>query len=464
MREELQVGILSCTRTHRAKSDTHSAGLITAIFGVMPIKECIAVMIRADRTSGGAVMFTRLMITTATVCVCCGTSAFGQSAETERSAREAFVAVMGQVARPGVYAVSNESNSLAALMKQTGGLTKASTGGLTVIRNQRLAQRVYWSQQETPAVELLPGDIVYADGQAHSQRGADVQVALIGLGPNPHVIPVPSNRADIESIVAYLGQHSKLTDAVRILPVGRRRTLRTVRADLAVIPSSAAVLYFPTEQVNPHKLPPLPPAFQSAGEESDGRSAIQLSSHEAATDDESDIRPLPLRRLEAPAEMTEPDMIARIRQAEAAPEPKAKQDAVAVPLATPEKQSTTTRTPESSFFTDQLTAGLIVVLIVVAVQTFVQRFSRGRKPEAAQAASTRPAARVEAQDSQPNKPAPVEAEQESAPTPIKPAGDEPTILPMTPPVEIKEKPATLFERVLLRMAEESANGTEKKSA
>ncbi len=200
-----------------------------------------------------------------------------------------YFGVLGQVARPGVYELSNSQPDLRDLIQQAGGLTTKATNQIRIVRQGNAGQIVFYS----PALKfpLAPGDLIVADGplmgQAQNQNRlrqtsalptniqtaeysvpenwefseAYRQVALVNLIERPVILPVPSTHANLQSVLAYLGQQPGLAGSVKVLPVGRGRTVRQTSSENRSEFSVPTVLYFHPQTVDRARLPKLPDVY-----------------------------------------------------------------------------------------------------------------------------------------------------------------------------------------------------------
>ena len=72
-----------------------------------------------------------------------------------------FVAIMGQVARPGVYEMRTADPQLTELVQRAGGLAPEASGSIRLIRHARTGQQVFYS----PGLSypLMHGDLLIAE-------------------------------------------------------------------------------------------------------------------------------------------------------------------------------------------------------------------------------------------------------------------------------------------------------------
>ncbi|ODA33380.1 SLBB domain-containing protein [Planctopirus hydrillae] len=176
---------------------------------------------------------------------------------------ESFVAMVGEVAQPGVYRLpagadsQNRVATIEQLVAQSGGLNPTASPSLRVIRKSRPDQRVYY--HPAGATSLEAGDVIIAenvpdhappDAARIEQNG--VQLVLLGVLPRPIVVRVKTQQASISSICAMLGQPPELSRNVKVLSPARIEHVDQT------IPQTALLIFAPGS-INPAQLPEFPP-------------------------------------------------------------------------------------------------------------------------------------------------------------------------------------------------------------
>jgi hypothetical protein len=131
-------------------------------------------------------------------------------------------AVLGAVARPGVYICVDDDLTLAELVGAAGGSRPHAAGSAQIIRRGHTGPRLNCSPPST--ARLSPGDVVVVEAAVAVESGW-VGVALVGLRPGePVVIQVPAPAPTLDQLLAALNQKPSLVDSVRLLRTSSRRT------------------------------------------------------------------------------------------------------------------------------------------------------------------------------------------------------------------------------------------------
>lgn len=195
-----------------------------------------------------------------------------ESAPRSAAPQTVFLGVMGEVARPGVYAAQTGS-TLAQLLKGAGGVTDAANQTVRVFRGGRLAQQMFLSAREPPV--LFAGDLVVVesrpdirppsragDGNRRTLKTApssEVQIAFLNIIDRPVVVKMLAGQATVTRIVEFLRQPEQIVSLVRVLPLSfaDRRAHRSDSGPNDLL-SSGTVLVFPRRSVRLATLPALP--------------------------------------------------------------------------------------------------------------------------------------------------------------------------------------------------------------
>jgi hypothetical protein len=191
------------------------------------------------------------------------------------STRSIHFGVMGEVARPGVYAATADW-TLTGLIKKAGGITPEANKTVRVIRGGRLAEQLYLGSGEAPS--LLPNDVIVVGARgstektlraAEANRGSNaqptvaaasaVQIAFLNLIDRPVIVKMSSEHATLARIVELLGQPADCIADIRVLaPLGAGPRVSD-SVDEATRPlESGTVLVFLAPSTRRDTLPALP--------------------------------------------------------------------------------------------------------------------------------------------------------------------------------------------------------------
>ncbi len=157
------------------------------------------------------------------------------------SAGLAYFGIMGAVSprHAGTYSSPQGSVELSQLVQSAQGLSDNATGMAQIIRNGRIAMRVFLNANITH--QLLPGDLVIlqrdrrqeqaAPGQGNGVRVASgtvmnqparsddrVEVAFVGILENrPIIVPLDKKYATVTDVIDAMQQHPALAETVRLI-------------------------------------------------------------------------------------------------------------------------------------------------------------------------------------------------------------------------------------------------------
>jgi hypothetical protein len=224
-----------------------------------------------------------------------------------------YVAVIGEVNRPGVYSTSStDYPKLVEIIQQAGGPTDKASGNVRIVRHGKPAGQLFLS----PGLRevLFSGDVVIVDGhrrgrtiagssgRQHSQqqeapRGVAasdepaVQIALVNLIERPVVLNnVPANLATKKGIASYLKQQPQV-DQIRVIatnPSPFNQQQDSVAAEQLL---NGTVLVFKESLVERANLPDdLPEAVQIDAPLPPGSEAANGSLHDTIGDNPKSIR------------------------------------------------------------------------------------------------------------------------------------------------------------------------------
>ena len=204
--------------------------------------------------------------------------------QSAQNSNDIQIGILGEVAKPGVYHVDAGSLSVQSLVRRAGGLTDDASMSIRIVRQERVAQSLFFSHQADS--QLMPGDVLVVESKralaavskvmeaelranpvhtaaASSADPVGVQVAFLNVLDSPVVVKLHAEDAQIEHVVQMLGQPIELAGSVRVL--GPERIPSTTPQRTSGIPrlSDGAVLIFPRGSINRSKLPTLPKAYGS---------------------------------------------------------------------------------------------------------------------------------------------------------------------------------------------------------
>jgi hypothetical protein len=130
------------------------------------------------------------------------------------------IGVMGEVRRPGCYALS-AAPKVYQLVEACGGLTDAASPMIRILRGTRVVHRVALHAAANEALQA--GDLVIVDPEpwiAPSSRpagDAGAQLAFLGIADHPVIVKVHAEEARPEHILQMLGQQPDLVHSLKIL-------------------------------------------------------------------------------------------------------------------------------------------------------------------------------------------------------------------------------------------------------
>lgn len=227
---------------------------------------------------------------------------------------ESFVAMVGEVAQPGVYRLpagadsQNRVATIEQLVTQAGGLNPTASPSLRVIRKSRPDQRVYY--HPAGATTLEAGDVIiaenlpdYAPPDAARIEQNGVQLVLLGVLPRPIVVRVKTQQASISSICAMLGQPPELSRSVKVLSPARIEHVDQT------IPQTALLIFAPGS-INPAQLPEFPPVRELLA------NAGATTTNVAGPQRDPQITPTGMLRTPSSNQTTEEANLALLQQAE----------------------------------------------------------------------------------------------------------------------------------------------------
>ncbi|MCA9114459.1 MAG: SLBB domain-containing protein [Planctomycetaceae bacterium] len=209
----------------------------------------------------------------------------GQPGEGQRSQRTqtwqekvnspGWVAIVGEVARPGTYETATTSSSLRDLLGRAGGVTEEASGNLQVIRRGRPGQHLFLSPNAEHPV--YNGDVVVVEGRRNRgigtgielrngrrveqkpESGKNVWVAFVRLLERPVVVQIPAEIATPEGIVEGLKQPPELAARLEIISTASQpRHRATGPRQIA----NGSVIVFPETGIDYSRISSLPAAYR----------------------------------------------------------------------------------------------------------------------------------------------------------------------------------------------------------
>ncbi|MEX1231873.1 MAG: hypothetical protein WEB58_16630 [Planctomycetaceae bacterium] len=222
-----------------------------------------------------------------------------QQTTLSRPGRPVYVAIVGAIARPGVYRFENRPSdhrapTVADLIEQAGSLTGNASGTIRIIRDQRSGLQIYCSPNN-PAPLLHPlfdHDVVLVEDRSSGTQGASLKsnravaltdkrthVVCVNLIDRPVVLPLREKHASLQTVLALLNQSRDISSEVQIIEPGSRRPDASGRFDAAdrasrdenrpaaqstnadALLSDGTVFIFKPSRVDQSRIPELPPAI-----------------------------------------------------------------------------------------------------------------------------------------------------------------------------------------------------------
>lgn len=249
-----------------------------------------------------------------------------QSPIWQTTSRGGYFAVIGSVARPGVYYQQTERAQLNDVLKLAGGPTAEAGGGIRIVRQGRGGLQTFLSPNTR--YELLTGDVVLLEsnqrpgmvglhqysGKIHSvsesgqkadeskpPTNSSIYLAFVNLKSEPIVVPVPAAQATVTNVMTWLRQDLKAPPALRVIPPGPQ-LVREPRlpADQQLL-ENGTVLVFDPSTVKKDRLPEFPGALgEKSAPAADAVPAVPGKAVPAQVPSEVNSRS-PLQQLESPA-------------------------------------------------------------------------------------------------------------------------------------------------------------------
>lgn len=196
-----------------------------------------------------------------------------------------YVAVLGEVGRPGVFEFNGSVPPLSELLTLSRGTTASASGSIRIFRGGRTFQ--YFLSPKLK-LGLLAHDLVIVDskqmvdGQRRNVSSADVQtgvgsagstptvpqpeivqVGLVNLISRPVVLDIPASDANVAKVLALLHQPIRAKSEVTVVKPGSGIQSVAIEEAAAAELMSGTVLVFDPQTVNASVLPALPATVSS---------------------------------------------------------------------------------------------------------------------------------------------------------------------------------------------------------
>jgi len=196
-----------------------------------------------------------------------------------------YVAVFGEVGRPGVFEVNGSVPPLSELLTMSRGTTARASGSIRIFRGGRTFQFFLSPKLK---LGLLANDLVIVDskhlvdGRRRNASSADfqpavgstgstptvppheiVQLGLVNLISRPVVLDIPASDANVAKVLALLHQPIRAKSEVTVFKPGSGVQSVTVEEASTAELISGTVLVFDPQTVNPSVLPALPATVSS---------------------------------------------------------------------------------------------------------------------------------------------------------------------------------------------------------
>jgi len=196
---------------------------------------------------------------------------------------EIYVGILGEVGRPGVYALEPQALTVQSVVHRAGGMAESASGTIRIVRQDRVVESVYFSPHvSTP---ILANDLLVVESQQARAaitsyyesdprgrnaaslpvfRGTDpsgVQVAFVNVLDRPVIVKIKHENARVDQVVRMLDQPQELAQSVRV--IGPERMIAQGAASPQATLSEGSILVFPRSAVNRRRLPSLPSPYES---------------------------------------------------------------------------------------------------------------------------------------------------------------------------------------------------------
>ncbi len=247
---------------------------------------------------------------------CCGSIVFAGEMRVDQwrsnqTGGPQFVAIMGEVGRPGVFELSNPLPELADLVRLAGGKSASASGSVRIMRGGRMTQ-LFLSPKLHYA--LLPNDMVVVESKQFStarnfadsgptagqQRNPDgvsraseptiIQLGLVNLINRPVILDVAPGQAQLNQLLSMLRQASSGSGSIMLYKPGAGMQEVSLDEASQTPLSSGTVLIFNPSTVNVGLLPRLPNTVKPNSNDADAAPAAIESATQKVTAAEAVLR------------------------------------------------------------------------------------------------------------------------------------------------------------------------------
>lgn len=198
-------------------------------------------------------------------------SRLGPAAAARPGARSTAIAVVGEIAQPGVYEFGTSAADLQTLVSQAGGLSSQAGENVKLLRQGQPGENIRLTQGGTRA--LQHGDILVIESRtdgpnaaavfaprAHAAEARKAHAVLANVLDRPVVVPLSHQLSTLPTLIEALKQTGSQGRVMLITPGDKTGTpLVTTFHDRKPVPvPDGSVVIFEMRSVNPAVLPPLP--------------------------------------------------------------------------------------------------------------------------------------------------------------------------------------------------------------
>ncbi|MBI3866743.1 MAG: hypothetical protein HY290_33090 [Planctomycetia bacterium] len=204
-----------------------------------------------------------------------------------------FIAIMGEVARPGVFELSGPLPELAEFLQLAGGTSPTASGSVRILRAGRMMQ-LFLSPRLR--YSLLPNDLVIVESKQFSTvrdfadsgslRARDqssrpsepsiVQLGLVNLIGRPVVLDVSPGQSQLNQVLLQLHQAASGAGSMTLIKPGSGMQEIPLEKSSQMTLTSGTVLVFNSSAVNVGALPRLPNTVKPNPGSADAAKSIPL--------------------------------------------------------------------------------------------------------------------------------------------------------------------------------------------
>ena len=204
--------------------------------------------------------------------------------QSPQNSKDIQVGILGEIAAPGAYHLEAGALTVQALVRRAGGLTEDASLSIRIVRQERVAQSLFFSPQADS--RLMPGDVLIVESKRswtamskvldggprdnpvrqagnNSPDPTGVQVAYINVLDTPVIVKLHLDDARLDRVVQMLGQPIELAGAVKVIDPERAANIVAQVASGTLRLTDGTVLIFPKGAINRGKLPSFPKPYDS---------------------------------------------------------------------------------------------------------------------------------------------------------------------------------------------------------